>query len=1245
MFSQCYEIFFLLFWATVLAVFGRSLSAPYFGSEIGTFKTFAHDVVGKVHAVDDRTLFIKGFSYDGQGPDAYFMAGSTAKPDATGFIIPDEKGKKVPLAEYRNKDILLRLPAGKTLRNIKWISVWCRKFSANFGEVTIPTGLVIPRPVEIGRIPTLEHGVSSGPVLVVDTQTLLVPDFTYDGLGPAAYWWVSRGARQHPRGLRLADENGSFAPLPKYTGKTVVITLPPEYTIYDFDWFGVWCEEARVDFGSVRLAQDLVVPPSPRTLGIELEYKLNCEVLRDDLGYEIRWIMDGEDIVMQLVARLEPNEYMSFGLSKNDTKSQMEKADAIVAWVDKRGKGHAQDYYLGSKEQCVGRRGSCPDSKFPDGTDSVTLLNAARVNGYTMITIKRPQVGVDQLYDQHVYSDGPQAVIWAVGPLNDKNEVSYHGILRSEGDVYIDFARSPQWNCPQPADYEPEPEFVPVPPTTTTTPAPVRKPTKRKPTTPAHKRKPQPVGSRYSSRSSDVRSSESKLDSSWNVPPIVCPGDKTFRAQIGPAGGKEGFQAITGLLKFHPKKIVELTGKINDNTYDVHTDGSRINNETGFAVCIFKNNEPYKDFLYKLNPTNSVFQAESATIGFAAGWALEHNKLLNIHTDSQSSIEAIKSAEPQSEFVNSIKEKIYSSRLLVSLTWVKGHAGNPGLVGWGIAWYVNGILIPELTLERGQTYTFVVEGGNDPENPARTHPFYITDDPEGGFEHKTPAEKKKVKVFAGASVDRRGKYTPTAKGRLCEWKLPQDMRSTDFETFDEFQQNLELKCERGKPARFTFKPDRNTPDLLYYQCYTHRHLGWKIHIVDSCDGLRPAASIQHVRNVTYNSLASDFKRGGEKKKLFSEEEVQFPRNDGIPLLLEEDSDPEPESQRETQHTSQAYKPTTSSAKSSVYFKVPTPPQEKKVYFVTTPRPKVESKYNSPRPPKVVTMETFQLRDVIPSIRQRGNYPSHRTIADQMGRHVQQQYRPQFSEIKNTLQWWNDPSKSQVSPTPIPREVRQKVTVHQRPTPENVPQRYPSQRPQGGQNKVISLVVNSGSNRFQTQGSSPGHTFALVNGDPKNLVPLLVVQPKQSTGHRNDGPRHTQRTKGGNEYIAAASQKIVRHAHPSNGSIQFETRKVPLVPVVVENNGNNFYSLQKVLSLLNNGGVIHTRGTRSADHHPDHHGDDHHNHHGHDHENHDHSHKEMDHKKKSSQKSFASSLSASFSILFVVCISHIFLRRT
>lgn len=65
-----------------------------------------------------------------------------------------------------------------------------------------------------------------------------------------------------------------------------------------------------------------------------------------------------------------------------------------------------------------------------------------------------------------------------------------------------------------------------------------------------------------------------------------------------------------------------------------------------------------------------------------------------------------------------------------------------GHVGWGISWYINGLLIPEINVVRGQTYTFVVEGGLDPEIPAKYHPFYISNDPIGGYGYKTSEEKE-----------------------------------------------------------------------------------------------------------------------------------------------------------------------------------------------------------------------------------------------------------------------------------------------------------------------------------------------------------------------------------------------------------------------------------------------------------------------------------------------------------------------
>jgi hypothetical protein len=69
----------------------------------------------------------------------------------------------------------------------------------------------------------------------------------------------------------------------------------------------------------------------------------------------------------------------------------------------------------------------------------------------------------------------------------------------------------------------------------------------------------------------------------------------------------------------------------------------------------------------------------------------------------------------------------------------------PGHVGWGISWYINGLMIPEIYVVRGKTYTFVIEGGNDPDSTAAYHPFYITDDPEGGYEFKDKAQRRKVR--------------------------------------------------------------------------------------------------------------------------------------------------------------------------------------------------------------------------------------------------------------------------------------------------------------------------------------------------------------------------------------------------------------------------------------------------------------------------------------------------------------------
>ncbi|GBO33982.1 Putative protein in type-1 retrotransposable element R1DM [Araneus ventricosus] len=125
-------------------------------------------------------------------------------------------------------------------------------------------------------------------------------------------------------------------------------------------------------------------------------------------------------------------------------------------------------------------------------------------------------------------------------------------------------------------------------------------------------------------------------------------------------------------------KYIAPPENLSNPDFEVYTDGSRMEDKTGLAVCTFKNDLNINNFLFKLANYNSVFQAELAAIKHAASWATSNGYTINIHTDSLSSILALKSAHSRSRFVNSAKQIIYSAKDRVGLSWVKAHVGVPG---------------------------------------------------------------------------------------------------------------------------------------------------------------------------------------------------------------------------------------------------------------------------------------------------------------------------------------------------------------------------------------------------------------------------------------------------------------------------------------------------------------------------------------------------------------------------------------
>ncbi|KAI5693637.1 hypothetical protein M8J75_002858 [Diaphorina citri] len=245
----------------------------YYGKYIGALRGYHHSVQGEVYAVDARTLHIRDFTYDGQGPAAYFWAGSSSQPDASGFALRDERQSTTELKAYRKKHVTLTLPEGKSLTQIKWFSIWCESAAVNFGDVRIPKGFDFPRPQKIGQLAGV-HGVSSDPIVIVDAQTLLVPNFSYDGEAPDAKFWVGTGPHPSPQGIRVPDENGKEEPLRRYNRKTIVLTLPGELTVFEIGHFGVWCEAFTVDFGHIQIPANVNMPPSLKMLGVSPQTNL-----------------------------------------------------------------------------------------------------------------------------------------------------------------------------------------------------------------------------------------------------------------------------------------------------------------------------------------------------------------------------------------------------------------------------------------------------------------------------------------------------------------------------------------------------------------------------------------------------------------------------------------------------------------------------------------------------------------------------------------------------------------------------------------------------------------------------------------------------------------------------------------------------------------------------------------------------------------------------------------------------------
>lgn len=141
------EMFVASFGFLLLSLLGVASSIQPLVS-IGKFTEFAHDVrSGPVYVLNDKKIRITNLAYDGEGPDVFFWAGKSARgtPDSNGQIVPYLNSSTTPIPGFNGSTTIdLTLPNELTVKDINYLSIWCRAYTVDFGHVVIPEKLDIP---------------------------------------------------------------------------------------------------------------------------------------------------------------------------------------------------------------------------------------------------------------------------------------------------------------------------------------------------------------------------------------------------------------------------------------------------------------------------------------------------------------------------------------------------------------------------------------------------------------------------------------------------------------------------------------------------------------------------------------------------------------------------------------------------------------------------------------------------------------------------------------------------------------------------------------------------------------------------------------------------------------------------------------------------------------------------------------------------------------------------------------------
>lgn len=354
------------------------------------------------------------------------------------------------LPKMNNENVLLKLPGNLKVTDIRWLSIWCRRFTVNYGEVYFPSKFIVPKAQMLSNFPINREKLSSGRIRILDTESFFIPNLRLRLDEPGYHFFVGRSnSGPNGDGIMIPDEKARYEDLKVYNNQDIIISVPKSTNMFEINYLAIYNEDLQLNLGHIEFnVSDARIPPAlgqtkkpgwwfsmplppvvvqkPKTNHgkqndvVPFNTELNPSNCRELLGRKIRllWINEGGQIYFRIKVHMDPTQFAALGIAARGSPNI--DADIVKIFYNATANRYVtEDSFLAKQLLCDFSNGLCADTNH-QAQDNIRYMGSVKNHGLSIIDFRRSIIPGD-MYDAPISLDGPTQVIVAIGSLHATN--------------------------------------------------------------------------------------------------------------------------------------------------------------------------------------------------------------------------------------------------------------------------------------------------------------------------------------------------------------------------------------------------------------------------------------------------------------------------------------------------------------------------------------------------------------------------------------------------------------------------------------------------------------------------------------------------------------------------------------------------------------------------------------------------------------------------------------------------------